>query len=106
MYLMGAEALGYKPVGVVFCGFRQSASAAGWVQTPFFPETGSACSQAQIDELAATARELAIQTAADLAGGRIAVEPDDDSKCFRCSYLKICRSDVARGRRTAVGGMA
>jgi ATP-dependent helicase/DNAse subunit B len=106
LYLMAARELGYNPIGMVFCGFKGSVSAGGWVQAPFFPELGTASSQAQMDELAVRSGALAIQMASDLANGRIAVEPEDDKRCFRCSYLKICRSDVARAVRTATGVLA
>jgi hypothetical protein len=103
VYVLAAQHLGHKPVAMVFCGFKQGVTVDGWVKPPFAQALGIQSSDHAVNELSANARAAALSVLAGLRDGRIAPEPDDDSRCVRCSYLKICRVDAAAARRTAGG---
>jgi ATP-dependent helicase/DNAse subunit B len=103
VYALAAQQLGHRPVAMVFCGFKQGVTVDGWVKPPFAPALGIQSSAEAVAELSSNAREAAMNVLAGLRDGRIAPEPNDDSRCPRCSFLKICRVDAAAARRTAGG---
>jgi ATP-dependent helicase/DNAse subunit B len=103
VYLVAAEALGYQPVGMVFAAFKETYDVRGWVQRPYAPELKNESTESEIRQRMISAREIAATVAQSIRDGRIAPEPEDGNCCWRCSYLKICRVDVAVAQRSAGG---
>lgn len=103
IYLLAAEQMGYQPAGMIYCGFKQGVKVDGWVRDGLLPHLAIRSSPEAVAELSANARAVALQVMQDIRNGKIAPEPEDDSHCARCTYLKICRVDASPARVTAGG---
>lgn len=106
LYLLGAQSLGYKPAGMVYCGFKREVSVAGWVLTPLYPHLGSACSSSHIEDVMQKSREVSLQAVSDIRDGRIAPHPADTTRCDFCAFSAMCRVEISPARKTAGGADA
>ncbi|MBC7927469.1 MAG: PD-(D/E)XK nuclease family protein [Bryobacteraceae bacterium] len=94
LYLAAVQNLGYRPVGMVYLGFKREASHKGLILQGEYPQFKSDCSQSQLDELMYRAKEVTLQVQADIADGRIRPQPAALRDCEYCAYSAICRVEA------------
>ncbi len=92
LYLSAAErSFGLKPVGMFYCGLRQSVSWEGWHAPVPGLEIGELRTAAGLRELIVEAEQKALATFESIVAGRIDVNPADPDKCRYCDFNDICR---------------
>jgi ATP-dependent helicase/DNAse subunit B len=92
LYLSAADRVfKHKPVGMFYCGLRQSVSWEGWhTQIPGVT-VGEFRTDAALRELITIAEQKAIEVHESITAGNIEVRPTDRTKCRYCDYNNICR---------------
>jgi ATP-dependent helicase/DNAse subunit B len=99
LYLLGAESLGYRPVGMVYLGLRREITFAGWMLQPYHPRVEQACDAEVLKQVMQKAREDSEHAITGIREGRIAPQPADETKCDYCSVANACRYEVAAVHR-------
>jgi ATP-dependent helicase/DNAse subunit B len=94
LYLIGAQSLGLRPAGMVYLGFKREASSGGWVLNGLWPELQSSCSESELHDVVATAKEATRQAWEEILEGRIEPKPVELKVCEFCSYVAICRLEA------------
>jgi ATP-dependent helicase/DNAse subunit B len=98
LYLSAAERFFHlHPVGMFYCGLRQSVSWEGWHANVPGLKIGE--SRSSLQELIETAEQTAISVYESIVTGNKEVRPADRDKCRYCDYNSICRVEsIARAR--------
>ena len=98
LYMLAAQqALGYQPVGMLFCGLKKEVTWAGWhTGLDQLSRLGTAVTPTMLAEQIQTATEKTFWVREQIAKGRIAPEPSDRSKCKWCDFRDICRVGSAQ----------
>jgi len=78
-----------QPVGMFYCGLRQSVTWEGWHANVPGLKIGE--SRTSLQELIDAAEQKAIEVFESIASGNIEVRPTDKTKCRYCDYNAICR---------------
>ncbi len=93
LYLLAAERqLGYKPIGMLFCGLRGKVQWAGWhTVVPGLEEVGTACQPDVLRERMNGAKGKAEEVHAAIPDGDVRPKPADPDKCPYCDFQDICR---------------
>jgi ATP-dependent helicase/DNAse subunit B len=78
-----------NPVGMFYCGLRQSVTWEGWHTNVPGLNLGEA--RTSLQELIEAAEQKAIEVFESIASGNKEVRPADPSKCRYCDYRDICR---------------
>jgi ATP-dependent helicase/DNAse subunit B len=91
-----------QPVGMFYCGLRQSVTWEGW----HIPIPGLALgeSRTNLQEIIEGAEQKAIEVFESIISGNIAVRPADRSKCRYCDFKDICRIETISGDRLPATG--
>jgi hypothetical protein len=78
-----------QPVGMFYCGLRQSVTWEGWHAIPGF----ALGEPAALLELIAAAEQQAIDVFESIISGNMEVRPADRAKCRYCDFNAICRTE-------------
>jgi ATP-dependent helicase/DNAse subunit B len=90
LYLSAAaRVFNLQPVGMFYCGLRQSVTWDGWHTN--IPGLNLGEARTSLQELIDRAEQKAIGVFESIASGNIAVRPADKRKCQYCDYRDICR---------------
>jgi RecB family exonuclease len=90
LYLSAARRVfNLHPVGMFYCGLRQSVTWEGW--HTYVPGLNIGEARVTLQELIDAAEQKAIEVFESIASGNIAVRPADKAKCRYCEYREICR---------------
>jgi len=90
LYLSAASRVfNLHPVGMFYCGLRQSVTWEGW--HTHIPGLTIGEARLTLQELIDAAEQKAIEVFESIASGNIAVRPADKAKCRYCGYREICR---------------
>lgn len=95
LYLLGAESLGHKPAGMVYCGIKREVTFAGWMLPSHYPEVKQACDPEELEAVRQQARADSLTAITGVRQGRIGPEPADEMKCGYCDFAHACRYEVA-----------
>jgi ATP-dependent helicase/DNAse subunit B len=92
LYLSAARRFFHlHPVGMFYCGLRQSVSWAGWHASVPGLTKGESRTQTGLDELIMEAETKAMEVFESVIEGNRAVRPADRNKCRYCDFNSICR---------------
>jgi len=90
LYLSAAgRAFHLQPVGMFYCGLRQSVTWEGWHTN--VPGLNIGELRASLQELIDAAEQKAIEVYESIVSGKREVHPADRNKCRYCDYNAICR---------------
>jgi ATP-dependent helicase/DNAse subunit B len=90
LYLSAARRVfNLHPVGMFYCGLRQSVTWEGW--HTYVPGLNIGEARVTLQELIDAAEQKAIDVFESIASGNVAVRPTDKAKCRYCEYREICR---------------
>jgi ATP-dependent helicase/DNAse subunit B len=90
LYLSAAARVFHlNPVGMFYCGLRQSVTWEGW--HTHVPGLNIGESRTSLQELIDTAEQKTIEVYESIASGNKEVRPADKRKCQYCDYNAICR---------------
>ena len=104
VYLLAAErALGLRPLGMLYCHVKKGVSWDGWQANIAGLDVGEKRTEAGVAEIARAAEETLLRVHADIAAGRVVVEPREDKPCDWCECRDICRVESIERVKTAVG---
>ena len=93
LYWLAAErGFHLKVAGVYYCSLRTGIHYAGWGEKPDWLK---AATEPLTADWLTTAIERSVAAAQAIAGGRIAPEPSDISKCRYCEFRDVCRYAVS-----------
>jgi ATP-dependent helicase/DNAse subunit B len=104
LYLLAAERyFHHNPVGMFYCGLRQSVTWEGWHTNIPGMKLGEA--RTSLRELIDAAESKTIEVHQSIVAGNKEVRPADRDKCRYCDYNNICRveSVVAHALVRAAG---
>ena len=99
IYLRALQAIGYKPAGMVYAGFRSGASFGGWVTDGAFPDVKNACSAEALNEVVRRSMDVAVTAVGQIYDGRIMPAPADITKCDYCSFKAACRVETIAAQK-------
>jgi ATP-dependent helicase/DNAse subunit B len=104
VYLLAAErALGLRPAGMLYCHVKKGVTWDGWQANIPGLEVGEKRTETGVAEIARAAEETLLRVHADIAAGRVVVEPREDKPCVWCECRDICRVETMERVKTAVG---
>ncbi|MEO8027554.1 MAG: PD-(D/E)XK nuclease family protein [Bryobacteraceae bacterium] len=111
LYMLAAErALGFKPVGMMYCGLREEVTWGGW--HALSPADAAAVSAKDVErvrpedlrDIMDRAEALTLDAVGQILSGRLAPDPADRDKCQWCDYRDICRIETASQTLVQVAG--
>ncbi|HTB14688.1 MAG TPA: PD-(D/E)XK nuclease family protein [Bryobacteraceae bacterium] len=101
LYLLAAERyFHFKPVGMFYCGLRQSVTWEGWHTNIPGMKLGEA--RTSLRELIDAAENKTIEVHQSILAGNKAVRPADRDKCRYCDYNNICRIESSMKQHPAL----
>jgi ATP-dependent helicase/DNAse subunit B len=101
LYLMAAEHLQKRPLGMFYAGVKGELVYAGWAHGPV---AGVAPDGLPMPEgWLESARERTLEIVREIRAGRVEALPADLKKCAYCDARDVCRIDVEAVRTVAEG---
>jgi RecB family exonuclease len=92
-WLAAEKAFGLRTAGMYYCALRDRLEYAGWGEKPDCLE--KAAIEPFSNEWLGAAIERSVRSAREIAGGRIAPDPSDLSRCRWCEFRDVCRFEGA-----------
>ena len=106
LYLMALRELGdYTPRGMIYLGFREQPSAAGWCTLESFsalPGKVEVRTDEELRRLMDEARAIARESIISIRAGEIAPHPAHPQLCKNCEFQQICRIEAQESRPAAL----
>jgi ATP-dependent helicase/DNAse subunit B len=93
LYLLAAErALGFDPVGMLYCGLKQGVTWNGWhVPIAGLERIGEARTPEGLQEFMEDTARRVREAQASILSGRVEAQPADTAKCLWCDFRDVCR---------------
>ena len=101
--LAAAREFELEPAGMLFCATKKSIAWDGWhCGIEGLEKVGGRRTREGMAELAQEAEQTVLRVYDEIIHGRVAVKPNDESRCDRCECRDICRVEsIARAKEAA-----